>query len=560
MTESTSRRLWFLDALLIAGAAAMSWANRQFVEDAYISLRYARHFAEGSGLVWNPGFEAVEGYTNFLWVLLMSGVVRLGLEPEPVIFAAGVASLVGLLLVVRWLARRLFGESLTATATLAVVAANATLLAHSSSGLETSLAALLCLSILAIGWSIYTDGWSVGRGILWVVVASLAVLTRMDCALAVGFSGLIAGMDATREGDRPAAKLRPGRLLVLAAPVAAVLGAWIAWRLSYYGDWVPNTAHIKSVDPAKLEYGLWYVGQFIDIYALLLPAGVVLLSGAVSGGLGALRRGPTPTRVLVGALASYAILHTSYITLVGGGYLGFRLLASAIPAMIIGFVYALDRTLESTATRGGFVIFFVFVSLQPLLDKPNEDFHWRQDDAPLVSSMRRAGEVLGEPFSELPFAERPTVAVVSAGALPYFSRLPAYDLLGLNTPDVRQVATYWPHLPAGHRWWVTGDQLVDQRIHFFAPGAWTRPRDDRQDAYTLSETFFGRYPGAQFLRETSPRIVHIPYSETRDLVVIYLNPEPRFTRIMQRLGYDFAELRFPAGPIDPSIDAPDARF
>ena len=39
------------------------------IDDAYISLRYARNLVSGTGLVYNPG-EYVQGYTNFLWVML----------------------------------------------------------------------------------------------------------------------------------------------------------------------------------------------------------------------------------------------------------------------------------------------------------------------------------------------------------------------------------------------------------------------------------------------------------------------------------------------------------
>src|SRR5262245_1114091 len=41
-------------------------------DDAMVSMRYARNLANGYGLVWNPGGERVEGYTNPLWVLYMS--------------------------------------------------------------------------------------------------------------------------------------------------------------------------------------------------------------------------------------------------------------------------------------------------------------------------------------------------------------------------------------------------------------------------------------------------------------------------------------------------------
>ena len=40
-------------------------------DDAYISYRYAENFIQGNGLVFNPG-ERVEGYTNFLWIILLS--------------------------------------------------------------------------------------------------------------------------------------------------------------------------------------------------------------------------------------------------------------------------------------------------------------------------------------------------------------------------------------------------------------------------------------------------------------------------------------------------------
>lgn len=39
-------------------------------DDAYTSFRYAKNFAEGNELVFNPG-ERVEGYTNFLWVMIL---------------------------------------------------------------------------------------------------------------------------------------------------------------------------------------------------------------------------------------------------------------------------------------------------------------------------------------------------------------------------------------------------------------------------------------------------------------------------------------------------------
>jgi hypothetical protein len=43
-------------------------------DDSMVSMRYARHFAQGLGLVWNPSGERVEGSTCPLWMFYMSMV------------------------------------------------------------------------------------------------------------------------------------------------------------------------------------------------------------------------------------------------------------------------------------------------------------------------------------------------------------------------------------------------------------------------------------------------------------------------------------------------------
>lgn len=52
------------------------------LDDAYISLEYAKNLAEGRGLVFNPG-EGVEGFSNPLWVFLL---FALGVAGAPWVF------------------------------------------------------------------------------------------------------------------------------------------------------------------------------------------------------------------------------------------------------------------------------------------------------------------------------------------------------------------------------------------------------------------------------------------------------------------------------------------
>lgn len=65
---------------LLLGLLTLAWWNRFIQDDAFISFRYAEHLATGQGLVWFPG-DRIEGYTNFLWTLLMAIPMLLGWEP-----------------------------------------------------------------------------------------------------------------------------------------------------------------------------------------------------------------------------------------------------------------------------------------------------------------------------------------------------------------------------------------------------------------------------------------------------------------------------------------------
>ena len=49
------------------------------VDDAYTSFVYARNLATGTGLTYNG--MPVEGYSNFLWTVLISPFLALRLDP-----------------------------------------------------------------------------------------------------------------------------------------------------------------------------------------------------------------------------------------------------------------------------------------------------------------------------------------------------------------------------------------------------------------------------------------------------------------------------------------------
>jgi arabinofuranosyltransferase len=59
--------------IFIFGTSFLIDQERYFtlVDDAMISMRYAKHLAQGHGLVWNIGEAPVQGFTNLGWVIYL---------------------------------------------------------------------------------------------------------------------------------------------------------------------------------------------------------------------------------------------------------------------------------------------------------------------------------------------------------------------------------------------------------------------------------------------------------------------------------------------------------
>ena len=129
-------------------------------DDAMISMRYARNLAEGHGLVFNPG-ERVEGYTNFLWVLLAAVAIKLGLDPLLTTRIVGVAcALAVMFFCTRFVARSTSSSPILILLVPLLLAANSAFALWSQAGLETMLFTFLVL----VGLGEHALGLDRGKG------------------------------------------------------------------------------------------------------------------------------------------------------------------------------------------------------------------------------------------------------------------------------------------------------------------------------------------------------------------------------------------------------------
>src|SRR5690242_4850816 len=192
-SESGRSRLWHLSVGLVLPMALMVWnmaAVRAFtIDDAYISFRYARNLARGLGLVYNPG-ERVEGYTNFLWTVLMAAGLRFHVSPEILAKCLGGLAACVSLGMVYLLSRRIrpFG-AIPCIATW-LMATSMVQTGYAMFGLETAFFTCLVLA----GLELLLRERDRGRGFPYsALVFGLAGLTRPEAPMFIGVPMLFLG-------------------------------------------------------------------------------------------------------------------------------------------------------------------------------------------------------------------------------------------------------------------------------------------------------------------------------------------------------------------------------
>jgi|SRR5579859_567521 len=374
--------------LLAAGAGLFAgWRAFWFLtDDAYIAFRYVSNSRLGFGYVWNaPPFKPVEGYTSFLWVVLMDVIWRvLGVQPPDssnvvsLVFAAGTllltAAMVMRLRLAPALARyRLAFLALVLFGTLS----NRTFLAWTSSGLETAMFNfwLTAWLFVALCWPGGSTRWLATLALL----AAVMELTRPDGLLFLAATLFLIGLDIIRR--LASHTFQPVRLAAL-APFVLTAGH-LAWRLATYGQWLPNTYLAKYTGPWP-DSGIRYLLSFIIEYSywfwlvLAAVAGALLLRrmGAPLA-LGPIALGrrwwaePLQSSVVqlvtIGTLAA----HFAYYTfIIGGDHFEYRVYSQLVPLLLVSFVWLLNVL----AARPGWAL--GLLSLSILAGLPIPWVHW----------------------------------------------------------------------------------------------------------------------------------------------------------------------------------------
>ena len=402
-------------------------------DDAMISMRYARNLADGYGLVWNPGEAPIEGFTNLLWVLLMSIPHRFALSGSQISFLIQLyaAVILGLNIVVVRQITGFFTDNwlvplLAATMTAFFYPLNT----WGLQGMEVSL--LVLLINLAVWWVLHNQKqhtFSAGPYFLLAV----GMLTRID--MLVPFIVVLGYLLWTEPQHRKQHVLWGGGLMI-----GTFVGLGL-FRYLYFGDWLPNTYYLKVSGVtlfSRVWRGLNNFKEFVwatNWIMFLIPFLLLLLSpDRRLYLLFALFLAQLAYSVYVGGDAwEHQLSSNRFISL--GMPLFFAAYCLSLEQIKIRFlaqtqwqnwIQTLSQLILATLAIGGLLSFNAIAKADTF--NFNLDRWLLQDDPLFVRGTKRYVEV-GLTLNRITTPQA-TIAVVTAGNIPYYADRPTVDLLG----------------------------------------------------------------------------------------------------------------------------------
>ena len=407
---------------------ALWLAYREFwLDDAFITFRYAKNWADGLGLVFNPG-ETIEGYTPFSWTLGIAVVFALLPTGSALTFVK--LSGLGLGLFVLWRSYTFPGPGGAARHRywVLLLAANPVFIANCGDGMETPL--FMALMVECARASLAEPSRRSGT---WVGVLTAACIWTRPEALP-----LLLALPAVLLFFHRGAAFAWARAFAFAA-LPPVLGH-IAWRLWYYGSPLPNTFYAKATGDllARLADGAADLAGFASFDHGVPAVGLWVATALAVFGLRNREAAGKWLTLLWGAVG----FRLAFDLWSGSEYMGeFRFLAPALPPL---FVLADEGARSLTGPRAkralaaALVIAVVFSgwSHLALSDTRNQ----------YAAGLERAHVALGKWLAQSQ-PDGTWVALGDAGAIAFWSGLPVIDLWGLADATIARLPGEYGNRP-----------------------------------------------------------------------------------------------------------------
>ncbi|MDC0948848.1 hypothetical protein OAS86_05865 [Gammaproteobacteria bacterium] len=506
--------IWYYALIpLIVALLGLGYHNAFIQDDAFISFRYASNLVSGDGLTWNPQEHSpIEGYTNFLWVLIVAAAMWFDFEPVTASQVLGLVFGAITLTATAWLANQITKSERATLLTVFVLGTNYTFSCYMTGGLETALlTSLITLSAIAAVHIMNQDieeanAWH----FIWSITAAAALMTRLDSAILLAPSGFF--FLARISTAKKIVKIRRSAAINLCLPFLALISSWALFKLFYYGNILPNTYYAKATDPSveRVSQGILYAAMFFFAYFLIVVPAYALTQWK---------------RLICSSLTCICFLTVSlwlaYVVFVGGDFMEFRMFVPIMPMLAIGFTSFVIR-IKQNHIRATIIICTVLASAHHAWSF--EKANGVESISSLTAHVSRpvkpdwidVGKGLGAFFEN--YEKRPIIAVTAAGAIPFYSMLETVDMLGLNDHTIARQGQKIGVRP-GHTVFAKPKHLISQNVDLII-GHPRVVRLNQQMTSKSSDFFPYRIENDSFPARS--RIIRIPLNDGFGIDILYI--------------------------------------
>jgi hypothetical protein len=436
------------------------------LDDAYIFFRYSENIANGFGFVWNIGEIPVEGYTSFLYLILLvaSNMVTIDLELFAILL--GIISSALTLFFVYLIYDHLYAKNLNNPSanliTVIILAISPSYIYWSGAGMETAFYSMFLM--LTIYFFLRLSN-SPREAIIKGVLFGLLCIIRFE---AVMF--FIAALVYLMKDHFTFIKIQINKAeVIFSAAFVLIFGTYFIWRWSFFGYFFPNTYYAKTggglqqiaggflyiINALRLFYGFGWIPIFIIVF--YIKKSMI-----------------TEKEVFLFSISAISILTT---ILIGGDHfhLG-RFVLPVLPLVFVIFPPALDRFLSTKSLKlkahhkvtAILVVLVLLLMIKPVYQESFKGFLnlvdgnketlvvYDQEAETNIIEWQNGFNIMGETLRQIA-SKDDYIAAVPIGSIGFLSKINVIDMVGLVDP----VIAHEQFSPNAVRKWTPGHTKGD---------------------------------------------------------------------------------------------------
>jgi arabinofuranosyltransferase len=438
------------------------------VDDAYIFFRYAENIVNGYGFVWNINEQPIEGYSSFLYlvVLIFAKLLTIDVEFFSIIFGVLTSSFTLYLtfLIYQLIYHNQEESALSKIVTVVIIAISPAFLYWSVTGMETSFYSMFLL--LTIYYFLKLPN-SIKTNLLKGILFGFLCVLRFEAAIF-----FLAALYYLVKDEKSLLKIKiDRRAIMFVLGFTIIFGTYFLWRWNYFGYFFPNTYYAKTGGGLQQVAG----GFFYSIKALRLFYGFAWIPLVIV--IFFFKKNMFTDKAVF--LFSFGIISLVTTILIGGDHFHYgRFVLPVLPLLFIFFPPAFDKMLSAEikyfklkSKYRAAIILIVLVSL--LVSKPvyletlggfrnllqgKKEILIVYDESIEIDIIewQHGFYIMGETLKAIS-SKDDYIAAVPIGAIGYYSKIKVIDMVGLVDP----VIAHKQLSPESMRKWTPGHTKGD---------------------------------------------------------------------------------------------------